>query len=198
MTKDQINSDVVSGLTKSDIDGIQALYGARPGTPAATAWTGLEQSDAVFRFYDTKTGDHFYTTDVMESLSIQANMKHFNYEGVAWGAPHKQPGTIDVFRFYDHKSGEHFFTTSAGERDDIIKNLPTYKYEGVAFQAYDREGAPGTVTLDRFYNNKTGVHHFSASAEETAWIKAGNAGEGWAYEGHGFTVTAPSDYLLHA
>jgi hypothetical protein len=193
-----LNTYVVSDLTKSDIDAIQAIYGVRPGAPVATAETGLEQADAIFRFHDTKTGDHFYTTSVAEKLDIQAKIPHYVYEGVAWGVPHEASDTIDVFRFFDTKSGEHFFTTSEGERDNVIKNLPTYKFEGVAFQAYAQEGGEGTLTLDRFFNTKTGVHHFSAGAEETAGLKAGVAGPEWVYEGHGFTVAAPSDFLLNA
>jgi hypothetical protein len=190
-----INTYVASDLTKSDIDAIQSLYGVRAGSPAVTAETGLEQSDAVFRFYDTKSQDHFYTTGVTEKLNIMATLPHYKYEGVAWGVPHESSETIDVFRFYDHRSTEHFFTTSVEERDLVIKTQPTYQYEGVAFQAFADAHGEGRVTLDRFYNTESGVHHYSAGSGETEWIKA--AGTGWLYEGHGFTVTAPTDYLLN-
>jgi hypothetical protein len=159
--------------------------------------SSLDGPDAVFRFFDTKTGDHFYTTSVVEKASILATIPNFTYEGVGWAVPDKGIDTIDVFRFFDTKTGQHFFTTSAGERDTIVKTLPSYHYEGVAFQAYANEGAPGSITLDRFLNTETGLHHFAANQAETNAIKAGQAGTGWVYEGHGFTVAAPTDGMLH-
>ncbi|KAB1068277.1 matrixin family metalloprotease [Methylobacterium planeticum] len=165
-------------------------------TPVQAA-TNLASPDAVFRFFDTKTSDHFYTTSPDEKAGILATLPSFTYEGVTWAVPDKAADTIDVFRFFDTKTSQHFFTTSAGERDTILKTLPTYHYEGVAFQAFAHEGAPGSLTLERFLNTETGLHHFAASQAEASAIKAGLAGTGWVYEGHGFTVAAPTDAMLH-
>ena len=94
---------------------------------------------------------------------------------------------MDVYRFFDAATGDHFFTSSAAERAQILATLPSYHYEGVAFEAY-QAAAPGTVTLERFFNTILNVHHYSASAGETASIAHGGAGPGWVDEGPGFIV----------
>ncbi|MGU3363145.1 Ig-like domain-containing protein [Methylobacterium sp. M6A4_1b] len=154
----------------------------------------------VFRFYDTNTYDHFYTTNVIEKNSIMANMPNFQYEGAQWSTPQKGADTVDVFRFYDTVHGTHFLTTSVGERDSIIANQHTYNYEGVAFEAY-KDGAAlgvGGLTLERFYNTVTGNHHYSASAIETYGINHGSAGANWVDEGPGFTVHVATAGMLNA
>ena len=77
---------------------------------------------------------------------------------------------------------------------------PGQVYEGVAFQAYasPAAGGPGAVTLERFYNTQSGVHHFAASQGEIDGIHAGAAGPGWVDEGKGLTVHVPSDWPLLA
>jgi beta-glucanase (GH16 family) len=165
-------------------------------TAASPTVTG--EVTAVYRFFDTHTGDHFYTTSTAEKAQIQQTMPWFNYEGTPWAAPVKGADTIDVFRFFDTGTNAHFFTTNAGERDQIIQTTPSYRYEGVAFEAYADASTPGTVTLERFFNTQTGQHHFAGSAEEAAGINHGGAGPGWVDEGRGFTVHLPTDTILFA
>lgn len=156
-----------------------------------------ERLNAVYRFFDTKTGDHFYTLDVAERDWIVGKLDHYDYEGVAWATPDKGLDTIDVHRFFDRADGSHFFTTSVAERDWVIASLAEHVYEGVAFQAYAAETAgAGRLTLDRFYDTARGVHHYTASASETASLKSGGAGESWLYESPGFTVHAPTAETL--
>ncbi|MCK2053175.1 matrixin family metalloprotease [Methylobacterium sp. 37f] len=190
----------ISSLAAGDIAGVQALYGARsaPIQAAPPALVVQAEVTAVHRFYDTKTGDHFYTTSGAEKAQILQTLPWFTYEGTPWATPSQGADTIDVFRFFDTGTTAHFFTTSVGERDQIIKTNPSYKYEGVAFEAYADASAPGTVTLERFFNTKTGQHHFAGNAEEAAGINQGAAGAGWIDEGKGFTVHAPSDGMLFA
>jgi hypothetical protein len=202
----------ITALGAGDIAGIQALYGA-PVVPAASVTPVASPTvtsppvasapaegavTAVYRFYDTHTGDHFYTTSTAEKAQIQQTLPWFSYEGTPWAAPAKGAGTVDVFRFFDTASNAHFFTTSVSERDQVIKTAPTYKYEGVAFEAYADAGAPGSVTLERFFNTQTGQHHFAGNAEEAAGINHGAAGPGWIDEGKAFTVHLPTDTMIFA
>ena len=152
----------------------------------------------VYRFYDTHTGDHFYTTSTVEKQQILQTLPWYTYEGIPWAAPVKGADTVDVFRFFDTASNAHFFTTSVSERDQVLKTAPSYKYEGVAFEAYADASAPGGLTLERFYNTQTGQHHFAGSAEEANGINHGVAGPGWVDEGKAFTVHLPTDTLLFA
>jgi hypothetical protein len=195
-----MNADLnraVSDLTASDISGIQALYGASATSGTAGTISGL---NAVYRFFDTKTGDHFYTLSSAEKQQIQATLPAYKYEGVGWATPDDGPNTIDVFRFFDTKTSQHFFTTSATERDNVIKTLPSYHYEGVAFEAYanPEAGGSGAVTLERFFNTNTGLHHYAANADEAYAINHGSAGAGWVDEGKAFTVHVPTDGMLFA
>ncbi|WP_336488124.1 hypothetical protein [Methylobacterium nigriterrae] len=156
--------------------------------------------NSVYRFFDTATQDHFYTTSAVEKNQILATQPSYHYEGAAWAAPDKSAATIDVFRFFDSAHNSHFFTTSVTERDHILQTLPSYKYEGVAFQAYADASAagPGALTLERFFNTNTGLHHYSASASETYGINHGTAGAGWIDEGPSLVVHAPTDGMLFA
>ncbi|GJE38140.1 family 16 glycosylhydrolase [Methylobacterium persicinum] len=165
----------------------------------ATASSNTNASDhlsGVYRFYDTHTGDHFFTASASEAEQIKATIPYYNYEGVSWASPDKGAGTEDVFRFFDSKSGTHFFTASTTERDQIIASNGTYHYEGVAFEVYAANtGAPGMETLERFYNTTTGLHHLASSAEAYG-INHGAAGTGWVDEGAAFTVHTADGLLL--
>ncbi|MGU3363108.1 Ig-like domain-containing protein [Methylobacterium sp. M6A4_1b] len=168
------------------------------GTTTTSLDITVQHLNEVFRFYDTKTYDHFYTSSVVEKNSLIANNPNFQYEGAQWSTPDKGADTIDVFRFYDTVHGTHFLTTSVGERDSIIANQHTYNYEGVAFEAYADAGTSGGLTLERFYNTATGNHHYSASAIETYGINHGSAGANWVDEGPGFTVHVAIAAMLNA
>jgi hypothetical protein len=156
--------------------------------------------NSTYRFYDTKTGDHFYTTSAYEKQQILKTIPWFNFEGAAWATPDKAANTMDVFRFFDTGTDTHFYTTSAQERDIVIKTAPQFHYEGVGFQAYTdaASAGPGGLTLERFYNTQTGLHHFAANAEEAYGINHGAAGAGWVDEGAAFTVHLPTAGMLYA
>jgi hypothetical protein len=155
-------------------------------TPSSTPLEDL--TDPVFRFYDTRTQDHFYTASAAERDLILRTIPHYQYEGIAFETPDDGPGTVDVFRFFNTATQAHFFTTNEAERDQVMRTLPTFQYEGVAFQAYaTAAGNPDALVLDRFYNTQSNMHHYS-NGGETAWILAGNAGPGWRLEGPSFVM----------
>ena len=190
----------VTDLRSSDLDGIHALYGLPASATATTATAGTPATGAavtgdatttpglasVFRFYDTVTGDHFYTANAAEKAMLQSTVPTLTYEGAAFATPTVPADTSDVFRFYDTVTKTHFFTASTAERDGILKALPSFQYEGVAFQAY-ADSAADTVTLERFYNTTTHLHHFALPDEAEA-MRHGSAGAGWIDEGKGLTV----------
>lgn len=196
------NADLVTAPVQAPIS-VQPTASPQASTvaqsyPAALALAAPEHLSPIFRFFDTQTGNHFYTASAVEKAQIQSSMPTFNYEGAAWSTPDKGPDTHNVFRFFDTKGGTHFLTDSVAERDVILATIPNYTYEGVAFAAYNDVAGPGHLILDRFYNTQTGQHHFSASSEETASINQGAAGPGWISEGKAFTVHMPTDGGLYA
>ena len=141
------------------------------------------------RFFDSATGDHFYTLSPAEANQIRATLPTYHDEGAPWGTPDKGTNTIDVFRFFDVATGAHFLTTSTAERDQVVATLPSYHFEGIAFEAYNAPG-DGTLTLERFFNTQSHLHHYAASPAEIASIQNGGAGPGWVDEGAGFIVHA--------
>jgi Repeat of unknown function (DUF5648) len=141
----------------------------------------------VQRFFDSATGDHFYTLSPAEADQIRATLPTYHDEGAPWGTPDKGADTVDVFRFFDVATNTHFLTNSVAERDQVMATLPSYHFEGVGFQAYTAPG-DGTLTLERFFNTQNHLHHYAASPAEIASILSGGAGPGWVDEGAGFVV----------
>lgn len=127
----------------------------------------------VYRFYNTNTGVHFYTTTEHEKRNVLDNMPWFRYEGISSYAKSYRtllPGMIPVHRFYNFRQGVHFYTANQAEATNINNNLNhTYKYEGVAYQTY-RYQAYGTTAVHRFYKFNQGVHFFTSSQKEASYV----------------------------
>jgi hypothetical protein len=128
---------------------------------------------AVFRFFNTATGTHFYTASVEERDRIVATLPVLRYEGPAFHAS-SSPATAlsPVYRFYNSRTGVHFYTISEDERNHILANLPQYVLEGVAYHASKLAGDNLLKPLFRFYILSKGVHFFTASASEADNIRA--------------------------
>ena len=76
---------------------------------------------AVFRFFDTQSGTHFYTSSGTERDSLQATRADLTYEGASF-YEHQTATSTDsaVYRFFNANNGTHFFTASAAERGTIL------------------------------------------------------------------------------
>ena len=125
---------------------------------------------ALYRLYNPRNGEHFYTVSVSERDVCVRN--GWRYEGVNSMQPVKSD--IPVYRLYNPNNGEHFFTRSTGERDNLKK--AGWKYEGVGFYSCDSKGQK----VYRLYNPnaKHGQHHFTSSyAEYEYLVSAGWKGE---------------------
>lgn len=113
-------------------------------TPANGLWpyfyqgTTYEQAHSssgsvpVFRFYNAKTGHHFFTTSTSERDLVlkesmdpnygQPGLWPFNYEGEAFRAFTTATGHRDatpIYRFYSPSLDRHFFTGSSEEAAQI-------------------------------------------------------------------------------
>ncbi|CAN5205773.1 hypothetical protein BH09ACT1_BH09ACT1_02170 [soil metagenome] len=95
----------------------------------------------LYRFWSSRLGDHFYTTNAAERDYIIGHYDHatWNYEGVAYYVfPNDSPysGTLTVARFWSPDLQTHFYTSNATERDGIIATYPTHvwSYEGNDFR----------------------------------------------------------------
>jgi hypothetical protein len=121
----------------------------------------------VYRFYNTKTGTHFYTDSAEERDHVWATWsKIFAYEGVAYMT---NPGNNNqpLYRFYNKVNGSHFYTASLQEANHVIATWPNiFTFDGPTYSV-SLDSAGGTkIPVYRFYNKKNGSHFYTASAEE--------------------------------
>ncbi len=139
---------------------------------------------SVYRFYNTKTGEHFFTIDSNERANINAHPEwNYNDEGIAFSVyQNQQTDTTPVYRFYNTQSGFHFFTIDPNERANVNAH-PEWSYndEGIAFHVYPSQQSDST-SVYRFYNTKTGEHFFTIDTNERANI---NAHPEWNYNDEG-------------
>ena len=124
----------------------------------------------IYRFYNTATGAHFFTSSAAERDSVIANLKSFKDEGIGFYAYGSQAaGTSPVFRFYNPRTAAHFFTISAAERDWVQQTYPFFQYEGPSWYAQTGAGNSATA-MYRFYLPKTGTHFYTISAAERDYV----------------------------
>ena len=94
-------------------------------------------SEAVFRFFDTTDGTHFYTASTSERDALLATRSSdMTFEGTAFYEDATQrAGDTAVYRFFDSTHGTHLFTDSASEKASILATRPDLVSEGIAFYA---------------------------------------------------------------
>ena len=100
-------------------------------------FTGSPEPEKVYRFYNTDTGTHLYTTSEIEKEYVEDNLKNFSLETEFFFAfGEEQPGTVPVYRFYNTDTGAHFYTPSQVEKQSVEANLPNYQAEGIAYYTF--------------------------------------------------------------
>lgn len=158
---------------------------------ARTGWGGAAKSAAsrtpVYRFYNTRTGAHFYTLSEAERAHVLATLPFMTPEGPAFHASTvTTAGLSPVYRFYNTRTGVHFYTISASERSSILATLGHFTDEGIAYYASTAAGH-GLTPLYRFYVASRGFHFYTASLAERDRIQATLSGT-YSYEGVGYHV----------
>lgn len=137
--------------------------------------------NAVYRFFNQKTGAHFYTASADERDFVIRTYPDFRFENIAFYAyPATGANLSAVFRFFNKITGAHFYTISSAERDFVQSTYPAFSYEGPSWYAQAAPG--GTATpMYRFFNTKTGAHFYTISAGERDFV-IGNYAD-FRYEG---------------
>ena len=146
----------------------------------------------VYRFYNTKTGTHFYTISGTERDTVLNNYPQFAYEGaVFWAYTSQQGSTSPVYRFYNQSTGTHFYTQSETEKNYVIATYPVFIFEGPVYYAPPTNDLGGSTALFRFYNSKTGAHFYTTSPDERDHVL--NTWPWFAYEAVAYYVfTGPT------
>ena len=143
------------------------IYAAEGTGTTALTWSILpEPLVSIHRFYNVRTGTHFYTPSQAEVNSVIANYSNvFRYEGVAYHT-RASKNTQPLYRFYNRANGSHFYTASPAERDQVIALYGNvFTYEGETYKVTPGPEAGKTAVI-RFYNVRNGSHFFTASADE--------------------------------
>jgi len=142
----------------------------------------------VYRFSNSSTGAHFFTTSTTERDNVVNTLSPpFSLEGEAFSvASAFSPGLSPVHRFYNTQTGVHFYTISESERANVVANFPQFNHEGVAYHASQVAGA-GLIPFFRFYVPSKGFHFYTARESEKDSIIA-NLAATYTYEGIGYYV----------
>ncbi|MFP8781072.1 DUF1566 domain-containing protein [Hydrogenophaga sp. RWCD_12] len=154
----------------------------------AVARKALAVRIPVYRFYNGRTGAHFFTTNTTERDTVVATLSPpFSLEGAAFSvASAYSPGLSPVHRFFNTQTGVHFYTISEAERANVVATLPHFQYEGVAYYASQVAGQ-GLIPFYRFYVPSKGFHFYTASETEKNSIIA-NLAATYSFEGIGYYV----------
>ncbi len=136
-----------------------------------TVWTIV-----IYRVYNKRTGEHFYTANVTEKNNlVKLGWKD---EGIGWYAP--SVSTVPVHRLYNPNTGDHHYTTNNKERANLVKL--GWKGEGIAWYSDTAKGVP----LYREYNPNAqiGSHNYTTMVKEHLnLVKIGWKNEGIAWYG---------------
>jgi hypothetical protein len=152
------------------------------------AWLVAATPVPVWRFFNLRTGTHFYTIDTAERDRILATMgSTYHLDGPAWTVNTASPSnSVPLWRFYNLKTGTHFYTANDAEKNNILATMgSTFHLDGIAY--YVSLSPVNADPIYRFYNMGTGTHFFTASAVERDSVIA-SLGATLHYEGVAFYI----------
>ncbi|GKT13967.1 trypsin-like peptidase domain-containing protein [Acidovorax sp. SUPP2522] len=134
--------------------------------------TSASGRTAVYRFFNSSTGAHFFTASAGERDFVINTYPAFAYEGVAFYAyGGATAGQSAVYRFFNKSNGAHFYTIDAGERDFVRATYPSFEYEGPIWYAQTGAGN-GSTAMYRFFNKSNGTHFYTISQGERDFVQA--------------------------
>ena len=134
-SEDEMNQLLVSFNTGEDTYQYQGISGH-------AELKSTEQNVPVYRFWNSKSMDHFYTISEEEKKQLMDDYKsgkdNYEYEGIAWYVP--QISTVPVYRFFDVINYDHFYTSDEQAKDRMsqafMNGTGSYRYEGIAWYWY--------------------------------------------------------------
>ena len=114
------------------------VYGTAAPLAVAQDITGTEevQPEEVYRFFNTSTGAHLYSTNEIERDYIIENLENYKFEGVKFYAYQTQvEGSVAVRRYYDPVADLHFYTSDPNEIAVVEEDLDNFNFENIAYYA---------------------------------------------------------------
>jgi subtilisin family serine protease len=163
-------AELVRGYTTPDV-----VKGLGAGSPNRLLYSRLPMAtrrQELYRYYNSSTGDHFYTSNWYELGGGGGNWTYEGLTGFVVAGP--VAGTAPFYRYYNKRTGDHFYTPSWSE---LGGGGGDWVYEGVTGYV-PTASAWDTYPLYRYYNTGNGDHFYT-----TNWNDLGGGGGNWVYEG---------------
>ena len=159
-----------------DLVTVRAFNGAYWGDWTTISTASLAGSEeAIYRFFNTEDGTHFFTASAAEAASTVATRLDLVSEGIGlkgYDTAGASPSSEAVFRFFDKTDGTYFYTASTNERDALVATRSSeMAFEGTAFYE-DALPQAGDTAVYRFFDTAHGTHLFTQDASEKASILA--------------------------
>jgi sugar lactone lactonase YvrE len=95
-----------------------------------------DNNTPLWRFYNMRTGAHFYTIDPAEKANLLTNMAAiYHFDGPAYNVcATNVPSSATVWRFFNFRNLTHFYTADPAEMNTVLTTLQsTYHLDGPAF-----------------------------------------------------------------
>jgi len=170
--------DIAGNTEPVDADNTATFSVTAPPTPTPMP---------VWRFYNLRTGTHFYTADPAEQARVLTTLGGtYSLDGVAYSVNTADAAnSTPLWRFYNMRTGTHFYTADPSEKARIIATMrSTYSLDGAAYNV-SSSWVPGALTVYRFYNMRTGTHFYTADPAEKAKVQS-TMGSVYSLDGPGF------------
>jgi len=97
-------------------------------------WAPNQNQSIIFRLFNNKTGQHFWTANVSERDSLIAGGSYI-YEGGAMNSQEAVSNSTPVYRLFNNKTGQHFWTASQAE-SNYLSSGGGYTFEGIAWYGF--------------------------------------------------------------
>ncbi len=154
---------------------------SRAGLFGYTCGTGdyFSEQNALYRYYNPKSGKHFYTTSKTEGDGTVKSLG-FKYEGLAGYvfAVKESDSQSPIYRLYNPSINKHFYTTNESEKNALTTN--GYRFEGtIGYTAGVKRG----LSMHRLYNSKTNDHLWTVDnleadrAQKSGYVKESALGD---------------------
>ncbi len=159
--------------TPSGESGNESTPSGESGDESTPIENTDDESTPVYRFYNSISGDHLYTTSEAEKETLRNS--GWTYEGIAFYSLNNSNSSAAVYRVYNPYSGEHHYTKDMGEYTYL--QTIGWQDEGLSFYAKTIGENPVYRLFNPYANNNT--HHYTNSLSEYSYLTS----IGWQDEG---------------
>jgi len=196
---DGVNSDHFYTCNADEIgttvNGATGKLGYKCEGPAFTVFNHHHHGLVpVFRYYDAKNHNHFYTTNAAEiGTTHPGHIGNHGYqcEGIlGYVSSNEFPGSVPIYRYYLDQHHDHLYTCNGNEIGTTVVGSVgnhTYKCEGVLGYAYPADHHVNSVW--RYYHGAQKNHFYTTNEKEIGTTVNGAVGNhGYVCEGHCFHI----------